>query len=165
MAAAVADDDRGMRRGTRRIVTRLADVVCPPPDLSTVRSDVVSDVARHIGCLPPLGRRAIGPALLWFDQAARVRGGGRRFVRLDDDRARAYVEHVLTARTGPVAIIVRLVKGLLALYYFERPVVAARMGYAPDEYIAEVAARRLRLHGAQIETAEGERAAPGPGPR
>jgi hypothetical protein len=153
VAAAAPDEDQGMRRGTRRIVTRLADVVCPPPDLTAVRSDVVSDVAQHIACLPPLGRRAIGPALLVFDQLARVRGRGRRFVRQDDDRARAYVEHVLTARTGPVAIAVRLVKGLLALYYFERPRVADRMGYAPDAYIAEVSARRLRLHGAQIKAA------------
>jgi hypothetical protein len=147
------DDDRWMRRGTRRIITRLADVACPPEDQAAVRSDVVDDVASHIACLPPLGRRAIGPALFLFDQLARARTGGRRFVRLDDDRARAHLERVLTERSGPVAIVVRLVKGLLALYYYERPAVAARLGYAPDAYIAEVSARRLRLYGEQIEAA------------
>jgi hypothetical protein len=151
VVAVERDDDRGMRRGTRRIVTRLADVACPPEDRATVRTDVVDDVASHIACMPALGQRTIGPALFLFDQLARARSGGRRFLRLDDDRARAYLEHVLTERSGPVAIVVRLVKGLLALYYYERPIVAARMGYAPDAYIAEVSARRLRLHGEQIE--------------
>jgi hypothetical protein len=148
------DDDRGMRRGTRRIIMRLADVACPPEDRATVRTDVVADVASHIACLPALGQRAIGPALFLFDQLARVRCSGRRFVRLDDDRAQAHLGHVLTERGGPVAIVVRLVKGLLTLYYYERPVVAARLGYAPDAYIAEVSARRLRLHGAQIEATD-----------
>jgi hypothetical protein len=143
-----------MRAGVRQIVTRLADVACPPADRAVVRSDVVDDVARHVACLPPLGRHAIGPALRLFDQLARFRGGGRRFVGLDDERARAYLGHVLTVRGGPVAIVVRLVKGLLALYYYERPVVADRLGYAPDAYIAEVSARRLREHGAQIEAAQ-----------
>jgi hypothetical protein len=153
VVAAKRDDDRGMRRGTRRIITRLADVACPPEDRASVLTDVVDDVASHIACLPPLGRRAIGPALFLFDQLARASAGGRRFVRLDDAPARAYLERVLAERSGAVAIVVRLVKGLLALYYYERPVVAARMGYAPDAYIAEVSARRLRLHGAQIEAA------------
>ena len=146
-------DDRVMRRGTRRIVMRLADICCPPEELAAVRTDVVADVASHIACLPALGQRAIGPALFLFDQSARARSGGRRFVRLGDDRARVYLEHVLTKRSGPVATVVRLVKGLVVLYYYERPGVAARLGYAPHTYIAEVSARRLRLHGAQIEAA------------
>jgi hypothetical protein len=63
-----------MRRGTRRIIMRLADLACPPE----YRAAVLTDVASHIACLPPLGQRAIGPVLFLFDQLARARSGGRR---------------------------------------------------------------------------------------
>lgn len=142
-----------VRAGTRRIVTRLAGVACPPGGLDAVRGAVVDDVVSHLSLLPPLGRRGIGPALHLFDQLARVRARGRRFVRLDDAAAAAYLGHVLAGRSGPVAVVVRLVKGLLALAYYEQPTIAAGMGYDPAGYIAEVSARRLARYGPEVEGA------------
>jgi hypothetical protein len=136
-----------MRRGTRRIVTRLVEVACPPDDLTAVASAVVDDLATHTAALAPVLRRGIGPVLWAFDQLARFRNRGRRFVRLDDTRARAYLEHVLTERSGPVALVVRLVKGLIVLCYYEQPAVTQRMGYDPAAYVAQVSARRLATYG------------------
>jgi hypothetical protein len=139
-----------MRRGTCRIVIRLATLVCPPEDLDTVLPAVVNNVSEHVRLLPPLARYGMGPALQVFDQAARIRSRGRRFVRLDDDPADAYLRRVLCEHDGPVAMLVRLVKGLIALSYYEQPAVTARLRYDPSTYIAMVSARRLALHGGQI---------------
>jgi hypothetical protein len=67
---------------------------------------------------------------------------------------------VLRDRGGPVALVVRLVRGLIALYYYEQPEVTARLRYDPAGYVAEVSARRLARYGAEIADAA---AAPGPG--
>jgi hypothetical protein len=85
-----------------------------------------------------------------FDQLARVRNGGRRFVGLDDARARVYLEHVLLDRSGPVAMVVRLMKGLAALCYYEQPAVTARLGYDPASYVAQVTARRRATYGLDV---------------
>lgn len=131
-------------------MTRLVEVACPPDDLAGVKAAVVDDLIAHVEILPPAARRGIGPVLRLFDQLARVRNGGRRFVRLDDARARAYLEHVLLDRTGPVALVVRLVKGLAALCYYEQPAVTARLGYDPASYVAQVTARRRATYGLDV---------------
>lgn len=148
-----------MSPGTRRILTRLAQRVCPPGGSDGLVTAVVDDVLRHIAELPPVARRGIGPALRIFDQAARASNRGRRFVSLPDATANAYLDRVLGQRSGPVALMVRLVKGLIALYHYEQPEVAARLRYDPAAYVAEVSARRLARYGAEIAAA-----APPPNP-
>jgi hypothetical protein len=128
-------------RGVRSILTRLAAVACPPTTPETL-DRVVADVRRHIACLPRAARLAI-PVGLWLFNWGRP----RRFTRLDGERADACLARVLAERTGPVAVVVRLVKGLTVLYYYEQPEVAAAMGYRPDAYIAEVTARRTASYG------------------
>jgi hypothetical protein len=48
----------GMSRGTRRIVTRLAQRVCPPGGSEALVPAVVDDVLLHIRGLPPVARRS-----------------------------------------------------------------------------------------------------------
>jgi hypothetical protein len=110
-------------------------------------------VRRHLACLPAPARRLVGPGLGLFDQCARF-SGGRRFTRLADARADAYLRHVLYRRSGPVANLVRLAKSVVVLCYYELPEVKAALGYDPDTYIAEVAARRLARYGAEIRAVE-----------
>src|SRR6266536_1190594 len=139
------------------VLARIAALVCPPELAGPgSRTTLLHDVQLHLDCLPPLPRRTVGPTLLLFDQAARLRPGsrGRRFVRLDDARADAYLRHVLYRRTGPVATVVRLVKGLVVLCYYELPEVKAALGYDPDSWVAEVTARRLVRHGPASHAAE-----------
>ncbi len=132
-------------------------LVCPP-ELAELGlgTDLLRDVRRHLDCLPPVPRRVIGPTLRLFNQAARLRPAarGRRFTQLDDARADAYLRHVLYERDGPVATVLRLVKGVVVLCYYELPEVRAALGYDPDSYIAGVSARRLARYGAEIRAAE-----------
>jgi hypothetical protein len=134
-----------------RVTERIADLTCAPEP--GVRTALLRDVALHLGCLPVAARRATGPGLWLFDQAARLRHG-RRFTRLDDARADAYLRRVLYGRAGPVATVVRLVKSVVVLCYYELPSVKQALGYRPDAYVAEVSARRIALYGNEIRAAE-----------
>lgn len=116
---------------------------------------MVEDFARQVACLPPLIGRAIGPALWLFDELARVRPGsrGRRFVRLDDARADAYLAWTLNERTGTMSTMLRLAKALVAFCWYEQPQVRAALGYDPDGYIAMVSARRLEWYRDEVGVA------------
>ena len=144
-------------RGVRPTLERLVVLVCPPEltELGLTES-VIRDLELHLRCLPPAARRLTGPALRLFDQAARLRptSRGLRFAQLDGAKADAYLREVLYGRRGPVATVVRLIKGLVVMCYFELPEVKAALGYDPDPYVAQVAARRLALHGPSIQAAE-----------
>jgi hypothetical protein len=133
-----------------RTLERIAELVCAR---TPVPPGLLADVEAQIACLPTVSRRAVGPALRAFDQAARLRYG-RRFTRLDDARADAWLRHVLYHRHGPLATAVRLVKSLVVFCWYELPEVRAAIGYTPDAYVAEVTARRLARYGEQIRAAE-----------
>jgi len=147
-------------KASRRILWRLAALACPPdpdrPDMPDLTDRTVAEFERHVAHLPGVARRVMGPALLAFDQAARVRHGGRRFVRLDDARADAYLTRVLYGRTGPIATVVRLVKGLVVMAHYELPEVKEALGYSPESYVKEVTARRLARYGEEIRAAEAD---------
>jgi hypothetical protein len=146
----------GPGRHTRRIAARLVRVACPPDAGGPELVDrVVEDFARQVACLPPLTRRAIGPALWLFDELARLRRGswGRRFVSLDDAGADAYLAWLLNERTGTLPTMLRLAKGLVAFCWYEQPQVRAALGYDPDGYIAAVSRRRLERYRDEVSAA------------
>ena len=156
MRAPVAQDTGvTMGRRTRRVLERFATVICPP-ELVGLRllTSLVAEFEAQVACLPPLGRRLVVPTLRVLNQTARLRGGGRSFVRLTDARADAYLRRLLYARTGPFSTAVRLVKTLVVLCYYELPEVRLALGYDPAPYIAAVTARRRATYGPQIEAAE-----------
>jgi hypothetical protein len=147
------------RRGPegRRILRRLVVLACPPdPGLPDLTDRVVAEFDLHVAQLPGFARRTMGPALRLFDQAARLRNGGRRFVRLDPARADAHLARVLYGRTSPVATVIRLVKSLVVMAYYELPEVKEQLGYDPAPYVADVTARRLARYGAEIRAAEAD---------
>jgi hypothetical protein len=84
-----------------RVIERIVDLVCAPEP--GVRAALLRDVQLHLGCLPPVARRAIGPALRVFDQSALLHPAarGRRFTRLDDARADAYLAGSCTGAAAP----------------------------------------------------------------
>jgi hypothetical protein len=150
--------DTTMGAVQRRILTRLAQLVCPPgPAGAEVTAEVLAEFDRHVARLPAAVRRAMGPALVLFDQSARLRPSsrGRRFVRLSDERADAYLRVVLYRRRDPLATVVRLIKGLLVMAYYELPAVKAELGYDPATYVAQVTARRLARYGAELSVLDG----------
>ena len=154
-----------LRSSLRRIVVRLAEVVCPPQvRAGDVMGGLLTEFESLLGSLPAGLRWLIPSGLVAFDQGARLypRARGRRFVRLPDADADSYFRAVLAWRHGVLAIPLQRMKGLVVMCYFEQPEVKEQLGYRPDPYIAEVSMRRLSSYGAQIRA--GEAAALGPDP-
>jgi hypothetical protein len=142
---------------TRRVVERFAVIVCPP-DLTSrdLLAPLIDEVELFLAAFPPPVRRALLASFLMFDEGARLHpaGRGRRFVDLDDSTADRWFRTVAGGRSPALRNLVRLMRGVVAMSYYELHAVQADLGYFPDAYIAEVAARRLQVHGAAIERAE-----------
>jgi hypothetical protein len=116
---------------------------------------VLDEFGLMLGSLPPAARKAMAAALVLLDQGARLYPGarGRRFARLDDRVADAYVRTLL-ARHDPVAELIRRLKSVVTMCYYELPEVRREIGYDPAPYIAAVSRRRLESYGTQISAAE-----------
>ena len=108
-----------------------------------------------LGSLPPAARKAMAAALVLLDQGARLypAARGRRFARLDDRVADAYVRALL-ARHDPAAELIRRLKSVVTMCYSELPEVQREIGYDPAPYIAAVSRRRLETYGRQIRAAD-----------
>jgi hypothetical protein len=147
----------------RRIVKRFAEVACPPEvRAGRVMGGLVAEFEALLGALPAGARWLVQGGLVAFDQGARLypRARGRRFVRLADGAADAYLRAILARRRGGLAASVQRIKGLVVFCYYEQPEVKEQLGYRPDGYIAEVSQRRLSRYGTQIRA--GEAASLGP---
>lgn len=137
----------------QRVVVRFVAVVCPPPVTAARTADVIREFDQFLGAMRPVARRGIRGLLLAVDQGARLypRARGRRFARLDDRTADAYLSALL-ARSGTLERI----KGVVVMCYYELPEVKREIGYAPGPYIAEVSRRRLERYGAEIRASSEE---------
>jgi len=157
-----------LRAPVRRIVTRFAAVVCPPEVSSGQLTDgLLDEFELLLGAMPAGVRRSIPVVFVVFDQAARLypRARGRRFARLGDQAADAYLRAVLARRAGGLATVVQRLKGLVVMCYYELPEVKEQLGYRPGPYIAAVSRRRLASYGAEIRAGEAAVLAPDrPGP-
>lgn len=137
-------------------------MVCPPEVRAGQRADrVLAEYALMLDVMPPAARMALAAVLVMLDQGARLYppSRGRRFARLDDQVADAYIR-ALVARHGTVAWMVRRLKGFIAMCYYELPEVQREIGYEPAPYIAAVSRRRLDSYGPQVRA--GEAAVTGP---
>jgi len=140
----------------RPVTRRFAEVVCPPGMRAHHRTDrVLAEFELMLGALAPAARNALTAALVLLDQGARLypRSRGRRFSRLDDQAAEAYIR-VLLARGGVPAQLVQRLRGLVVMCYYELPAVQREIGYDPAPYIAAVSRRRLETYAPQIAAAE-----------
>jgi len=135
----------------RRAARRFAEIVCPPEVRAGQRADrVLDELGLMLGALPPAARTAMAAALILLDQGARLYPGarGRRFTRVDDRVAGAYVRALL-ARHDPAAELIRRLKSVITMCYYELPEVQREIGYDPAPYIAAVSRRRLETYGTQ----------------
>ena len=140
----------------RRVTCRFAEVVCPPGLRAHHRTDrVLAEFELVLGALAPGARKAMTAAMIALDQGARLypRARGRRFARLDDQAAEAYIRALL-ARGGVAALLVQRLRGLVVMCYYELSPVQREIGYDPAPYIAAVSRRRLDTYGPEIEAAE-----------
>jgi hypothetical protein len=126
---------------------------------------VLAEFELVLGALAPAARKALTAVIVALDQGARLypRSRGRRFTRLDDQVADAYIQALL-ARRGVVAVLVQRLKSLVVMCYYELPVVQREIGYDPAPYIAAVSRRRLESYGPQIRAGEAAVTAPDAGP-
>ena len=115
-----------------------------------------------LAALAPTARKALTAALVALDHGARLypRSRGRRFTRLDDQAAEAYIRALL-ARGGVAAQLVQRIRGLVVMCYYELPAVQREIGYHPAPYIAAVSRRRLESYGPQIRAGEAAVTRPG----
>jgi len=146
----------------RRAAGRFAEVVCPPGVRADQRTDrVLREFGLMLASLPPAARKALAAALAVLDQGARLypASRGRRFARLDDQVATAYVRALL-ARHDAAAELVRRLKSVITMCYYELPEVQREIGYDPAPYIAAVSRRRLESYGPQIRAGEAAVTAP-----
>ena len=131
-------------------------MVCPPEVRAGQRADrVLDEFGLMLGSLPPAARKALAAALVLLDQGARLYppARGRRFARLGDQVAGAYVRAVL-ARRDPAAELIRRLKSVITMCYYELPEVQREIGYDPAPYIAAVSRRRLESYGPDIRAGE-----------
>lgn len=148
----------GWRLGppARQVVARFAEVVCPPDVRTEYRTaGVVAEFELMLGAMPTATRRALAAAFLAFDRGARLYrpARGRRFARLDHQVADAYLRALLRRRDGAADLIRRL-RGLIVMSYYELPEVKEEIGYRPAPYIAAVSRRRLESYGTEIRAGE-----------
>ena len=108
-----------------------------------------------LGSLPPAARKVLAAALVLLDQGARLYppSRGRRFARVDDRVAAAYIRALL-ARHDAAAELVQRLKSAVTMCYYDLPEVQREIGYDPAPYIAAVAKRRLESYGPEIEAGE-----------
>jgi hypothetical protein len=125
---------------------------------------VLAQFELMLDALAPAARKALIAAIVALDQGARLYppSRGRRFSRLDDQAAEAYIR-VMMGRRGMAGEVVRRLKGLVVMCYYELPTVQREIGYNPAPYIAAVSRRRLESYGAQIRAGEEAVTAPDPG--
>ena len=137
---------------------RLAEVACPPEVRDGDRADrVLHELGLTLGALPPAARRGLTAVLAVLDQGARCypAARGRRFARLGDREAQAYLRALLS-RGGLTAELVLRLKSVVTMCYYQLPDVQREIGYDPGPFIASVSARRLERYGPAIRAAEGQ---------
>ena len=140
----------------RRAARRFAEIVCPPEVRVDRRIDrVLGEFGLMLGSLPPAARKALAAALVILDQGARLYppSRGKRLARLDDKVAGAYIGALL-ARHHVGAEMIRRLKSVVTMCYYELPEVQREIGYDPAPYIAAVSRRRLESYGPQIRAAQ-----------
>ena len=114
-----------------------------------------------LGSLPSAARKVLAATLILLDQGARLYppSRGRRFARLDDRVAAAYVRALL-ARRGATAELVQRLKSVVTMCYYDLPEVQREIGYDPAPYVAAVSRRRLESYGEQVRAGEAAVTAP-----
>ncbi len=147
---------RSAEIAARPAARRFAEVVCPPEVRAGQRADrVLHEFGLMLDSLPSAARKALAAVLVILDQGARLYppSRGKRFARLDDRVADAYIRALVT-RHGTVAWMVRRLKGFVTMCYYELPEVQREIGYDPAPYIAAVSRRRLDSYGPQVRAGE-----------
>lgn len=133
-------------------VRRFAAVVCPPEVARPGRLDAaLRELDLMLAALGPPAARLVPALFLAIDQGARLYPPchGRPLRSAPGPAAARYVAALL-GRPGTAGEVVRRLKGLVVMCYYEQAEVQAEIGYLPGPYIAAVTRRRLERNATDI---------------
>jgi hypothetical protein len=146
-------------RRIRRLLESLVAVVCPPraAELGLAQA-IVSRMEESMQALPPHLRAGLLAGLTTYEAGALAdpRHRGRPASALPADKAARYFDRWWHSRLAPQRELAKGVKGLLCFACYETPEMQASIGYTPDTWIDQVAARRLARHADVIRRRERE---------
>lgn len=127
-----------MAKGRRRTVRALIPVVCPS---DVMARGLVDDVTDHVGttvaAFSPVTRRAFAFALIVIEAAGMLHRAP--FSRLPPETAARVVAR-LSSGSPTTRRLVRSVRDVVVVAYFDQPDVKDRLGYRPAEWTATTAA-------------------------
>lgn len=149
----------------RRTMAPLVSIICPPDVHSLDLVDAVLDHAElSMRAIPAYLRLGLVAGLTSFELGATAfpSSRGRTFSRLPPDLQEAYFRSWWASPVGALRQFAKGVKGIIAMGYWELPIVRERMAFHPDRWIAEVAKRRLRDYADDIRKADELVTAPDP---
>jgi hypothetical protein len=138
---------------TRRALGGLARVACPP---QIEEHDLVDAVVDHVELsmrsLPDLFRRGLVTGIAAYEQMARFVPGhrGRPASALPFEAATRYFERWRKSPLMPQRELIKGLKGLLCVGYYEQPAVKAEIDYLPERWIEKVKRRRLSVYSEEI---------------
>src|SRR5262249_9414987 len=129
-------------RGARRVLRSLAVVVCSEEiETRGLLESTLDEVERMVRATPPVMRIALRLGMVGFAWRA-LFVCGLPFSRLSPARQAAWFRRWFTGH-GLGQKFAYGIKGLLAFAFFEQPSLRDELHYHPDEWIAQVAKRRL----------------------
>jgi hypothetical protein len=131
----------------RDVLVQIVRASCPSDleDLG-ITEDVVRYIQDSLAYAPLVFARALGLGLIAVDAASVLDGGGTPLSRMPLERARTYVEGSGHGINVPRIAVVRQVRMLALMGYFEHDVVKKRLGYDPDSWIAKSIQERQERH-------------------
>ncbi len=136
-------------RRTRKILTHLVRVVCPP---DAQRLKLVSEIVDHIElslrALPTPARLGLIVALVLYDLGSVVTPGsfGRRARSLSESQSKAYFERWWRHPIGPLRELTKGIKSVICMSYCEMPEVKEALGFHSGPWMADTKKKRLTVH-------------------
>jgi len=137
----------------RRLLRSLVPIVCPPEvERLGVVDAVVDHVALSMRAFPTPLRAALIAGLNAYDLSAAAwpRARGKTASKLPRQRAAGWYAWWWKSPLLPQRELVKAVKALMAIAYYEQAPVQAELGYAPQAWIDQVKGRRLEVYGEAI---------------
>jgi hypothetical protein len=151
-----------LSRTARRALGALARVVTPELPAAPLDADRLVAFVESYRAHMPRGLALAFPLGLWLLEYGTWLFGfsWRPFSALPPARAAAYVERWIRAPGWARRQLIKGVKGLCLVFFYQDPRVLAYLGVDVDEHVRLVSAERLRRYGATAD-AGGPPAAPG----
>lgn len=156
---------QGLPLNLRPCVTRLARVVCTSAVDELGLAEAVADhVDLSMRSFPPHVRLGLIAGLTSLEQGARAlpSARGRAFSHCAPEVQDAVFAALWHSPLPPVKQLAKGLKGLVALAFWDHPMVRQRLAYTPAEWTAFVNARRVKSYSDDIAAHERFVLAPNP---